>query len=406
MEANIDNEDEQLAAAAAAAASASAKKQRRLKLTSVLERFDKYPNRTRNKTDELVERFLQDLGDDIHDMLCDNTDVDDEDYRGLDSERDTEEEVETAIRFFPEVLSRTKYLFLGEEEEEEEEERAEELMYPIYYLTFLRHEGWNGCNVKAVSFIPLVARLAIEFGLFEEEDRGGLLCQGVFHGNALQRLVGSSPTGSHNYELDDDKYTRVLIQLRKIGLLKKEDIQRYELLKETCRSVSYFAEKRLRFLFEWHPSALTQADSIGRLPLHYACNTTVSNSPTAGIERFRVVFEYGICYYPKKKGINLLFRKSFHDDNTPFEGACEKFGYEQVMKVVEDTLIRYSSSSASTNKPQPLNVAEALLFAAIDEDVHLDCVYFLLRRHPFVLQELLSPLPYKSRSRKRKREIS
>jgi len=57
MEANIDNEDEQLAAAAAAAAaaSASAKKQRRLKLTSVLERFDKYPNRTRNKTDELVE---------------------------------------------------------------------------------------------------------------------------------------------------------------------------------------------------------------------------------------------------------------------------------------------------------------------------------------------------------------
>ena len=35
------------------------------------------------------------------------------------------------------------------------------------------------CNVKAISFIPLLARLALELGLFEEEEdeeeRGGLL---------------------------------------------------------------------------------------------------------------------------------------------------------------------------------------------------------------------------------------
>jgi hypothetical protein len=54
MEANIDNEDEQLAAAAAAAA----KKRRRLKLTSVLERNEKNSFRTRNTIDELVERLI------------------------------------------------------------------------------------------------------------------------------------------------------------------------------------------------------------------------------------------------------------------------------------------------------------------------------------------------------------
>jgi hypothetical protein len=31
--------------------------------------------------------------------------------------------------------------------------------------------------VKVVSFIPPLARLAMEFSLFEEEKRGGLLCE-------------------------------------------------------------------------------------------------------------------------------------------------------------------------------------------------------------------------------------
>ena len=59
------------------------------------------------------------------------------------------------------------------------------------------------------------------------------------------------------------------------------------------------------------------------------------------------------------------------------------------MRIVEDTLIRSSSSSSSDNSPQ-LNVAEAILTAAVDKDIHLDCVYFLFRRHPDVLVKLLS----------------
>jgi len=74
---------------------------------------------------------------------------------------------------------------------------------------------------------------------------------------------------------------------------------------------------------------------------------------------------------------------------------CEQYGSEKVMEVVEDTLIRYTSSSSSldSNKTTTrLNIVDALLSAAIDENVHLDCVYVLMRRHPDMLMKLLPQL--------------
>ena len=56
---------------------------------------------------------------------------------------------------------------------------------------------------------------------------------------------------------------------------------------------------------------------------------------------------------------------------------------DRVIKVIEDTLIRSSSSSSSSdnnNNAPPLNAMEALITAVIDENVHFDCMYFLLRR--------------------------
>jgi hypothetical protein len=360
------------------------RRKRRLKLAiTVLERNEKFPLRNRNKIDELVETFLEELGDDIHEMLCDN-DIDDGDYHGLDSDRDTENEVETAIQLFPEILTRRttewwsdskQRMILGE--------------YPIQHLA-----PNTGCYVKAVSFIPIVARVSIELGVLfgGEEERGGLLCQENDNDfNVLQNLMDSDYTAIRweQHEPVDTKYLHVLIQLRKLGLLKKEDIQRYRLLDKLCSNCYYFfAENRFKFLVEWDPSALTQTCEDGQLPIHYAAK----DSPIRG---FQLVFEYGILYYPKQNGIHLLFRHKyddpFHNDGkTPFEIACEEFGYEQVIEVVEETLIRYSSSS---NNTPPFNIMEALITAAIDENIHLDCVYFLLRREPDVLMKLLSSTP-------------
>merc|ERR1712238_188929 len=94
-------------------------------------------------------------------------------------------------------------------------------------------------------------------------------------------------------------------------------------------------------------------------------------------------FDYGICYYPDKKGIILLFLKYIHN-RTPFQRACHSFGREKVMEVVNDILACYHSSGLQ------LNIIEALMMAAIDNDIHLDCVLFLMQREPGVIVKLLS----------------
>jgi hypothetical protein len=66
-----------------------------------------------------------------------------------------------------------------------------------------------------------------------------------------------------------------------------------------------------------------------------------------------------------------------------------KYGREEVMKIVEETIIRCHSSSDNNNTP-PLNIMEVLITAPIDENIGLDCVFFLLRRQPDFLVALLS----------------
>jgi hypothetical protein len=347
----------------------------RVKLISVLEKNEEFSFRTRNKIDILTERYLQDLENDIFDMLCE-IDSDSEEYRGLDSDRDTEQEVETTIRFFPDVLSRQKTIVLYDDDEEIVHAH---IFYPIQLFSYyFCREGicWR-CSVKAVSFIPVLARLVIELGLFEEEERGGLLCQDYFKNNVIQHLmrcddsqIGSRDHREEHHEAVDDRYLQVLIELRKIGLLKKEDIQRYNLLVLVCRQSDYFAEKRFRFLVEWDPNSFWHTNKYGRLSLHSA-------TLHCAMQGLQFVFEYGIRYFPEKKGINLIFQQDIFGD-TPFQRACMKHGRDKVMEVVEDTLIRYSET--------PLNISDALITAAIDENVHLDCVYFLLRRKPEVLK--------------------
>jgi hypothetical protein len=239
--------------------------------------------------------------------------------------------------------------------------------------------------VKAVSFIPIVARLAIEFELFEEvEERGGLLCQDDINGNnmfnVLQNLMLSDQIERDNREYHepiDNKYFQVLIQLRQMDLLMKEEIQRYGLLQILCNR-SYFADMRFRFLVEWDPNALIQTDGFKGLPLHDAVRNASS------IKGFQITFEAGIKYFPKKKGINILFHKN-KGGHTPFQRACRKYGYNEVMKIVDDFLAVYSVDAT-------INITEALVMAATDKNIHLDCVYFLLRREPSILQKLVSSL--------------
>ena len=102
---NNDEIDHQPQEAEAETAAADVRSSRRTQLMSLLALYDACPLRTRNNIDELVAILLENAEIDVHEMLCDqNTD----DYRGLDINRDTVEEVRTIVRFFPNTISKTK----------------------------------------------------------------------------------------------------------------------------------------------------------------------------------------------------------------------------------------------------------------------------------------------------------
>jgi hypothetical protein len=295
-----------------------------------------------------------------------------EDYDGLDSDRDTEDEVETAIRFFPEILSRRKQEGYWHEEEQEWEEG----FYPIQYLVCSQCDhGTNSFNLKAVSFVPLVARLSKEFGQFTEEERGGLFIDGRYGTYCIFFLTKTNFDGIYDrehHESIDDKCLLVLKQLRDMGLLKKEDVQRQTLLTWLCMQ-SIFAEKRFRFLAEWYPTLLI--DTPYEPLIYAACRST--------IQGFRVVFEYGILYYPNKKGISMLFKKyevnhsTPYNVATPFNVACDRHGRDIVMNVIEETLLDFhrrsddDNNNNNNNNTGPYNVVDIFITAAINENIHL-----------------------------------
>ena len=209
-------------------------------------------------------------------------------------------------------------------------------------------------------------------------------------------------------EQNDSEHVQVLVRLRRNGYLVKADVKDYCLLFSTYDDDAYFPMSRFRFLVEWDPTILMDPDRrFGYLPLHevaqYSC-----------IDTFQIVFKYGICYYPNRKGFSLLFK--IIDQETIFQIVCGKYGRDKVMKVVEESLLDFQqgsdgNSNSNTNKSGPYNVVDALLTAAIDENIHLDCVYFLMRRQPDVLVKLqlhsssttkFTKIRYNLRKRKRK----
>merc|ERR1712183_249726 len=105
--------------------------------------------------------------------------------------------------------------------------------------------------------------------------------------------------------------------------------------------------------------SLLQTNYNDQLPLHCAENET--------LQSFRIVLDYGIHYFPSKRGISLLFQKD-GDGETPIQDACKEFERKDVISVVEEIVARYSPTT-------PINSMDLLMLAAIGERTHLDGVY-------------------------------
>ena len=362
------------------------------KLMRVAERKEYFPLRQRQKIIELAERFLENLGEDIHDMVTHQRACADENYQGLDSSRDTEAEVEQALREFPETITRRNVIVFDRLDDHWRGAGEDEGDYPIQCLPLTQDAmGDRDTNHKAVSFVHLFARLAIEFNSFEECWRGGLLRYDHLDNNTLQNLVKApylSCTDDHNARVDHISLTE-LIHLRRMGLLRKEDIVEYDLVHVLCNNTGYYSAERFRFFVEWCPESLQSLDQDGDrfVPLHHAGNLS-----KGGIQIFQLVFDACIRFYPHTIGITLLFQKDIYGA-TPFDNAVEAYGRNDVVKVVEKVLTRYSATT-------PIHTRNALVRAARSDTIHLDCVYFLLQREP----NLLVPRPSSQKEQSRREE--
>eukprot|EP00531_Pseudo-nitzschia_arenysensis_P007925 CAMPEP_0116127692 /NCGR_PEP_ID=MMETSP0329-20121206/6971_1 /TAXON_ID=697910 /ORGANISM="Pseudo-nitzschia arenysensis, Strain B593" /LENGTH=252 /DNA_ID=CAMNT_0003621799 /DNA_START=165 /DNA_END=923 /DNA_ORIENTATION=+ len=164
-----------------------------------------------------------------------------------------EEQLEVAIRFFPNLL-----------------------WYPIEHVWISggsNHPIYRSENlIKLVPFVPLYAKLGIESGWYSERERGGLMSyrldRKVHYTRRLSLLEYICLL-----VLDDDinpdeemtKQQNILIdktclaameRLRATGIFKKQDIMTYNLI-DYMTKVQWkdTHEKRLRYLVEWYPQA-------------------------------------------------------------------------------------------------------------------------------------------------------
>merc|ERR1712070_42405 len=107
-------------------------------------------------------------------------------------------------------------------------------------------------------------------------------------------------------DYDHDKYDRqcasVLTWLRERGLLKKEDIKQYDLLRTLMEdSKKHLPAERLRMILEMDPESLIRTDEDDLLPLHRAAMDCRLNNGSW----FTHLLHAGSHNFPMKKGVSL-----------------------------------------------------------------------------------------------------
>jgi len=255
-----------------------------------------------------------------------------EEWNGLNSDVDTEEEVELMIRCFS-FISRCFFSFLT-------------------------------CSAKSVFFVPLCIEVGHELGWLSNDAWL----------DVLEELVNKSEGPSAEL---DEKSLAVLIRLKEKGLVKKGCECKlicwllYSLHNE--RSIS-FIETRLRLLIAWNPITLrfrsyphTQYPS-----LYLFLNEFVEiKNEAPNFRIFEVLIELGMTHYPTKLGC------VFFENN--FGSACKIFGAHRVTQLIEDKLLSFLNQ---INGNKALALRALVLAAAIDDDISIDGVYTLLRYDP------------------------
>ena len=202
----------------------------------------------RHEINEKAKMFLNGLTDDVGEFLCFE----------LDDEEHSEDDIRTLVQCVPGALSLTDD-FGG---------------FPIN----------SAClSDQTVSFIPVFAEEGMKLNVGGDGMRGGLLredCEDYSGGSALKEISCNntyiSGAESEYYDTRDSRTLNVIKRLRKIGLIEKEDIRKYNLLCESCNE---WSSKRFNYFADWNDHVVETVRGGGlniildtciqRLPLHF-----------------------------------------------------------------------------------------------------------------------------------------
>ena len=268
---NSANDDDENEIDSVLSTTVEERQRRHLIVVESLLRKELFPLRTRIKINALIDEYHTTLKEDVHDMM---TDQRLEQYAGLDSNRDTIEEVTAILQLVPDLLQQRKTttwvdnVHDTDDDDEEDEvvgewvdnEGDDEGEYPIQCLVYERdNEGNMYFNSKAVPFIHLFAQLALEYNTLDDEQRGGLVIEnglGVANlFNGLVQPILTSCLSDDDCRRADEVRTNELIRLQQFDLLTEVDVRDYELLGHLCKHKK-IPRRSLAFLIEWSPDIL------------------------------------------------------------------------------------------------------------------------------------------------------
>ena len=320
------------------------------KLLNLLLREKELPVEMKTQIDERVAEFWEGITNDAGLFLHEN----------LDDKKHTQEEVKALVQCVPGSLSCMCPLN-GDDDYDDYDDDSE----PEFLVLPIQSSVWdyaddNAYNAtKAVSFIPLLAEEGFKLNVGGDGMRGGLLFVTDYTDNVLQAVVRAGGDGNDFNSVCLD----VMKRLRKMDLLKKEDIKEYRLLSYSMYS---WAEQRFEYLVDWDPAAFKEI-CISELPW------CVVHSVAEG--HFEVAFNAGIKYFPQHIG-NLAFRY--------VSGHKGKEDKDEAWETIQDCLDEAGDPNKILKKNQETNLYP-FVTAAEGSRCCLDMVYYLLRKDPSVL---------------------
>ncbi len=256
-------------------------------------------------------------------------------WRGLDSDVDTEDQIELVIRLFPGVLNVSARL---------NRRAMNELHDSVVFLA---------SSVKAVSFIPLVVTLKAEFNSYADKDSERLSIDAV----GLSVLLLNNTFAEKRYRAGpsmelDEKSLAALVRLSKIEIfrnyLSSDDVSRItkRFLLKVMHSRSFgFIAKRLRFLIKW------DADRFDAKLIHPNRPSLIKlfsevKSERSGRELNIRLYELALTMGRKYYSTEVLGIAFFAGN---FEVACDTFGTERVKKVLNDKILEATESRSKKN---------------------------------------------------------